>query len=250
MLLLALLLGSAARAQEAPRTLAEANARLEEAHAAYDKGEFARALAIYEGVASAGFATPAVWSNAGAAAYRNGDKGRAMLYYRRAVRLDPSYGQAHQSMRAFSPKTNDAERPLLLAAADALFRVTAPGLWAIAASVALALASLHLFFAIRTLDPERRGHSMVLMAYCATAALLFAAITAWNHHWRRGADEAVVMANDVKAHSAPDPASEALLLLPAGTVVTLLDAPVRGFVRVRLADGTSVYVETDDIERV
>lgn len=250
LLVLVLLVASAARGQEAPATLADANLRLEEAHAAYDKGDFAQARALYEAVANAGFASPAVWSNAAAAAYRSGDKGRAMLNYRRALRLDPTYGQALQSMRAFSPKTNDAERPLLLAAADALFRLTTPGLWAIAASAALVLASLHLFFAIRALDPDKRGHSTVLMGYCAAAALLFAGMTAWNHQWRRGNDEAVVMANDVKAHSGPDAASEALLLLPAGTVVTLLDAPLRGFVRVRMADGTSVYVETGDIERV
>jgi len=70
-------------------TAAQPPEALLEAAAAYESGDYAGAIALYEQAVAAGIHDARVYHNLGNAYYESGDLGRALLHYHRALRLDP-----------------------------------------------------------------------------------------------------------------------------------------------------------------
>lgn len=246
-LLLILSMGGEARAVA---SLDEANEILERAHLTFERGNPEGASELYLQVARSGFSAPSTWFNAGTAAYRAGDTGRAVLYYARALRMDPGYDLARQSLDAVSPQTNEAGagvRELF----HQLVRGTNPLVWvALGQILFLALC----YSAARTLiteDPDRRGHWIAVLAWTAvlTGAILLAGWTAHQGGYLRG--DAVVLEENTITRSEPSADATPTLELPAGTMVRLVEAqPRQGHVRISLLDGRTGFVPADSIERI
>ncbi len=231
-------------------TFEEARARQEKANGAFERGDYTSALDMYEGIARAGHGTPAVLGNAGAAAFRLGDIGKAVLYYRRALRLDPGYDRAVRSLRIIAP-TSAAEAPSFVAVVvEALFTHTSPVFWVVVMDLFLVAGSVFLWRGMSTPDPDRRAHYLSLVAYASVFVLISGGTAFGNERWRRGGAEAVVLRDKTSGLSAPTPTAQELLVLPAGTTVTLTEEPSGGYVRFRLPDGSAAYVATGAIERV
>ncbi|MDX2175212.1 MAG: hypothetical protein SF028_01960 [Candidatus Sumerlaeia bacterium] len=254
-LLPALLLAASAlfaqsAAPERIDTVADAASLVERANKLYEDGDFKGALGIYERVARSGYSTAAVLGNAGAAAYRDGDPGRAVLYYRRALRVDPGYDRALQSLRVVSPASNDAGSSFWQGAVEGLFRLAPPGLWLGLSQLLLLFFSFAVYRALASEDPDARSHWFAVGAYAALVLAAVAACGYGSYRFRTGGGDAVILAPDTVLRSAPAAASSELFALPAGTVVRLLEEPVSGFVRCRLADGSTGYAPTAGLEPI
>lgn len=246
-LLLFLAVANSSRAAEAD--LENANRQLEEAHLLFERGETERAAEIYVSVARSGFANPSLWTNAGTAAFRSDDIGKAVLYYSRALRLDPTYDRALRSLQFVSPATNDA------AGAELLLRQTAgvisPGWWALAAQISFLAVCIGLALALaRWRATDTRNHWFVIVAWSLVLFVVFSLLTLWSHRLRLGGDDAVVLRSGTIVRSEPRAESTAQLELPAGTILRFTEEPRRGFVRCKLADGRTGFLSTNDIERI
>lgn len=228
----------------------EARARLEKANGTFERGDFAAALDAYETIARSGHGTAAVLGNAGAAAFRLGDTGKAVLYYRRALRIDPGYDRAVRSLRIIAP-TSAAEAPSFLSVlVEGLFTRTSPVFWVVVMDAFLLAGSFLLWRGMTSPDPDRRGHFLSLAVYAGVFVLVAGGTAFANESWRRGGQEAVVLRDKTSGLSAPTPTSQELLVLPAGTTVTLTEEPSGGYVRFKLPDGSAAYIATSAIERV
>ena len=60
------------------------------ANDAYSLGEYSTALDIYNHIEREGYVSARLWYNMGNTCYKLQDDGRAILYYERALKLDPS----------------------------------------------------------------------------------------------------------------------------------------------------------------
>lgn len=69
--------------------VAQGDGVLDDAADAYDAGDYATAIMLYEEVINAGVRDFAVFYNIGNAYYQSGDLGRALYHYRQAQELDP-----------------------------------------------------------------------------------------------------------------------------------------------------------------
>ncbi len=69
------------------------------ANQAYQARQYDVALQQYEALAQSGLSSPALFYNAGNAAYRVNDLGKARLYYEKALRLDPHHKAAHDNLQ-------------------------------------------------------------------------------------------------------------------------------------------------------
>jgi hypothetical protein len=243
----------AAEAKGVPRviaTLEEANAALEEAHLAYQRGDAAAALALYEQVAESGFATAGVLGNAAAAAYRAGKVGHAVLYYHRALRLDPTDQRALRSLAVISPETNAKGGGAQGFAGFVARHVTATQ-FALGAQLGFLLVCLAVMRAIAARDDEQRGHWVAVAGWSGAfvvAAGVMAAV-AWSAAGGES-NAAVVMRDGVVTRSEPNERATAQLELPAGTVVSLIGEPKGAFIQGRLADGTTSFLPIDAITRI
>ena len=83
--------------------------QMAKANESYEGGEYAQALEIYERLVEEGAVDPDLFYNLGNAYYKEGQPGRAVLYYKRALRL--------------APRDNDARTNLQLVSFRPLFRI-------------------------------------------------------------------------------------------------------------------------------
>lgn len=79
---------------------------IKSANAAYEKDEFERAIELYSKAAQEQGTSSELYYNIGNAHYRLGNMGEAILYYERALKLDPSNGDARTNLEFVKEKIN------------------------------------------------------------------------------------------------------------------------------------------------
>lgn len=227
-----------------------ANGVLEAAHLSFERGDYSRSLQWYLRVIEGGFETPSLWTNAGTAAWRAGRSGEAVLYYKRALKIDPAYNRALQSLDFVSPETNIAAESFTDEMMMALLRYSTPGQWFLAAQMLFLLGCLALAKALASRQADARGHWVAVLAWSFVFAIGTGFLGWLNHSARIGGNEVVVMVDGSVTRSAPSDDSTAQMELPAGTILEVIESPRRGFVRVRGADGSQGFISSDSITRI
>lgn len=245
-----LLMPGKSSAQSPILTFEDTKKLFESSNAAFENEEWEKSLEGFERIARSGHGSPAVWGNAGAAAWRSGDTGKAVLYYRRALRADPGYDRALSSLKVIAPAAS-AEAPSFLSSMiEGLFTRTTPLFWIIVMDGFLLLVSWNIWRAFSTDNPDQRAHYLALMGYAMVTVAICGSVAYGNYQWRRGGNEAVVLKNGTSGRSAPADSAQEILVLPAGTTITLTEEPNRGFVRFRLPDGSAGYVSASAVEKI
>ena len=77
------------------------------ANAAYADGRWADAAAGYEMISSMGLESAALYCNAGDAFFKDGNVPMAIVYYERALKLDPSYADARYNLSLMNSLIQD-----------------------------------------------------------------------------------------------------------------------------------------------
>lgn len=72
---------------------------LASANRAYQAAQYEEAIQRYESLLQQGYQSAALYHNLGNACYRAGQLGRAVLYYERALKLEPGDGQVIQNLQ-------------------------------------------------------------------------------------------------------------------------------------------------------
>jgi tetratricopeptide (TPR) repeat protein len=252
LLLLLLLALLPVRLVPAPGDDARSVPRLfEQANAHYAAEEFSEAFALYERLYRSGHATREVLFNAGNAAYRLGDVGRAVLYYQRALRVDPGYTPARENLDRVQPVTNVAGEAGPAEWLARGFRATPASVWFIVAEVAFVWLLVALVLFIRaTPATEARSAWGSRSAAAAVLAVLAFGLVLLHQQVQHEAGNAVVVRDKAVTRLGPGEQFYQQLELPAGTVLTTRGTPRAGWVSFILRDGSSGYIGTDDVEPI
>ena len=80
----------------------EFDAQWDRANTAYMNGDWAGATAIYDSIEQAGMASVKLYYNMGGAYFKNGQIGKAVLYYNKALRIDPTDEDTQYNLRVAS----------------------------------------------------------------------------------------------------------------------------------------------------
>jgi len=84
-----------------------------QANQAYEKGDYDTAINLYLGLAGKGFEGVSLYYNIGNAYYRRGERGPAILWYERALRLDPRDSDIQFNLRLASNHLKDERESIL-----------------------------------------------------------------------------------------------------------------------------------------
>ncbi|MBI5154664.1 hypothetical protein HZA57_05450 [Candidatus Poribacteria bacterium] len=250
---LLLLLSPSLTSAETPLTTPEqAQTAFDEANRLYSANEFAQALTGYERLYHADFGQREVLGNAGNAAYRSGDVGRAVLYYMRALRLDPSYESARANLARVQPETNAAAGDNFGLYLLKRFGATPVIAWLLLAEAAFGWLLAGIVMAGRT-EPgtEQRSAWLSRLTGGVLLTLVFGGLLALHSYKANAADgDAVVLRDKTITRSGPGQNFFQQLELPAGTVIHMIRQPENGWVRFKLLDGRTGFLPTDCIERI
>ena len=247
-MLLAMLMPSAASAQNDSYVDSLWNA----ANASYANGSWSDAVADYELISGMGLESAALYCNTGDAYFKDGNVPMAILYYERALKLDPSYSDARYNLELLNSTIQDRIDPvpefILKAWTRDVCYIMDSDAWAVCFIVflALTLAMTLLFILAPTAAGRRTGFFVgIVMLLLAVFSVSF---SVWQKNDYMNADEAVVMRPVTSVKSSPSSESSTdLFILHEGTKVKVLDEVGR-WNNIELADGRQGWLPSEDIE--
>lgn len=222
------------------------------ANEAYAQERWEDAVNDYTAIAEASMESAPLWCNLGSAWYKNGNLGKAILCYERALKLDPSYEDARYNLELLNAMKLDRLEsvPELILATwmKNLGRTLDSDSWAVCFLVflVLTLAMVLLFILGSSATSRRAGFfTGVVCLLLAVASLSF---SLWQKNEYMKADKAIIMkpVSSVKSSPSGDSAKD-LFVLHEGTKVQVLDN-VGGWSNIELSDGRQGWLPSSDIE--
>jgi tetratricopeptide (TPR) repeat protein len=197
---------------------AQSDAQFAKANQEFAAGQFKEAIDDYEGLVRTGPWSANLFYDLGNAHFRNGNFGRAILNYERALALNPRHPEADANLRI----TRDEARALELTASrtERALRFMNLNQYAIAAGIAFwvgAFGIIALFFA------RRRSGRLLTMSILSLSifAVAVAAIVGIDNG-NRGRALAIVTDTGAEARVATADNANRVLTLPPGSEIRIL----------------------------
>ena len=219
---------------------------------AYVEGRWRDSVADYEMISGMGLESAALYCNIGDAYFKDGNVPVAILYYERALKLDPSYSDARYNLELLNGVIQDRIESvpgfILKTWAKDICYVMNSDAWAVCFLVLLAVTlALALLFILGSTAAGRRAgfFTGIVTLLLAIASLSF---SIWQKNDYMSADDAIVMRPVTSVKSSPSSeASTDLFILHEGTKVKILDT-VGNWNNVELADGRQGWMLSKDLE--
>jgi hypothetical protein len=263
----------AARASVAETTAASSSQSFSAGNAAYEAGDYHAAIERYMEVADAGVVHRDLYYNLGNAFFKSGDMGHAVLWYERALALDPRNDDIRANLAVVRAMLRDQQ----LVKAPGRVRSALMG-WHRKLTTEESVVVACLFYALFTLaalclifrrsrvvrsfyriaswvSPGRlfglgmTGDVLLGMATTAVLALVFAGSAYTKVRESRVHTRSVVLNEEVPVFSGPSKDSTIQFKIHEGTIVSVRDGR-EGWVRVDLPGDLSGWVEMSTVERI
>ena len=218
----------------------------------YSQGLWQDAISTYRSVEELGLESAPLYCNIGNAYFKNKDYTMAIVYYERALKLDPSYSDAEYNLQIASDFVQDRIEPV----PEFILKTWTRGLcysvdsntWAVIALCLFALtaAAVLVFLLAASSTLKRTGFfSAIVFLLLTVFSVIF---SFWQKNDYMKADAAVIMAPVISVKSSPsDEASTDLFILHEGTKVNILDE-VGDWRNIELADGRQGWMRSEDME--
>ena len=221
---------------------------------AYSDGDWAGAVRAWSDLCALGVESPELYCNLGDALFKQDDLSHAILYYERALKLDPSYADARHNLAFAQTQVQDK----IEAVPEFFLEVWGRKLcWLLPSDtwaalflffLAVTIACVLLFLLRRRVAARRAGFIAGIAALVLTLLCLDFAF--WQRSDYRKADSAIVTRPVATVQSAPgrDSAKD-LFVLHEGTKVKVLDA-VGSWRNIELADGRQGWLSAESLETI
>lgn len=234
-------------AEEAPDRLWDA------ASTAYINGDYAKAVKAYEQLVARELSSAKLYYNLANAYFKEEQLSRSILFYRRALRLDPGNADARYNLIVAEARTKDNIERIPEFFLTEWFRSIRRTMgctgWSILSLIALAcgLGLGLLYLLSQRLTLRKTGFYGSLAA--AVVFVLTTGFAMGERHTMLDRSEAVVMSSSAAIKSAPDRSATDLFILHEGTTVRITDELDR-WCEVTIADGKKGWVERSKIETI
>nr|MCR5003552.1 tetratricopeptide repeat protein [Bacteroidales bacterium] len=221
---------------------------------AYAKGDYVSAQKAWSSIADLGVQSADLFYNLGNASFKCGETGRSVLYYEKALKLNPSHSDAKFNLEFAQNQVQDKIDPvpefILTTFARKICWLMSSDAWAVIFLILAAGFVVGTLIFLLSLSPVSRRVSF----YSAIAALLLALCSLGFASWQKSeyqkADQAIVMLPVSSVKSSPSTeGSKDLFVLHEGTKVKVLDE-VGEWANIEIADGRQGWIRTTDIDKI
>lgn len=218
----------------------------------YKSGQYDSAKTAYSEIIQNGYKSTELCYNYGNAFFKTGNIPAAILYYERALVLNPSNQDARHNLEIANSFVADKIDPLETLFISAWWSTLAlsfhPDTWAWIIICLIALASLGIGFYL-----IGRESTLKQIGFFTAAISIAFALTAYSlaqlASEKQKESYAIVFTPSVNVKSEPDIKSTVQFVIHEGLKVKILDAE-DDWVRVVLADGNTGWITSQSIERI
>lgn len=225
----------------------------DEANTAYLNGDYRGAVEVYEQILDRGLFSAKLYYNLANAHFKAGDIGPSILYYNRALRLQPGDEDVRYNLAVAELQTRDRIDVIPEFFVVTWLRTLRHTMGCTAWSVlSLGLLGVMLGLLLLYLLASRIGVRKIGF-YGTLTAFVLMVCAAWFAALERREilrnDEAIVMVSASAVKSSPDHAATDLFVLHEGTKVTV-SAEVDDWREITLSDGKKGWIENRKIETI
>lgn len=223
------------------------------ANTAYSNGNYRAAIQIYDSIVTLDMVSPKLYYNMGNAYFKEDKIGKAILYYNRSLRLDPSNRDTQHNLTVAASHAKDnieiVPEFFIKTWVRNLRLSMGSNAWAVLSLVffALLLAGTMLYLLPQSLTKRKAG-----FATAVTSLVLFIVTTWFSAAEKRemeSSSQAVVMSNSAPVKSSPDNASMDIFILHEGTTVKVLNS-LNDWREISIADGKKGWINAKSIESI
>ena len=199
---------------------------------------------------STGAESPELYCNIGDSYFKQGNYPKAILFYERALKLDPSYSDARYNLEFAGSFVQDKIEAvpefILKSLARKVCYFLGSNAWAALFLILLVCAlGMGLMFLLASSVGKRRAGF-----YCGLVLLILSlcclGFSVWQKHDYHKADSAIVM-NPVSSVKSSPSGGKDLFIIHEGTKVKILDS-VGSWQNIELADGRQGWIDGSSIE--
>ena len=224
--------------------------RMNEGNAAYRAGNWSLAVKKYSGIT---VNNADLFYNRANAHFKNGQVGKAIVYYNRALRIKPRNTDIQKNLGsarlARADKIETEIKPRVVKVVEAGYRALSMNEHA-AIAIALFTGLAALLFGVVTLgDGKTRTRLKNLAAATATLLAIEAAITGIKTYSEAVTKIGVVIVQTATALDSPSAGSETAFVLHDGAEV-ILGRRENGFIQLKLQTGWTGWLPENAVEKI
>lgn len=219
---------------------------------AYSAADYKTAQETFCSIEELGLASCELYTNIADSYYKSGMNAQAILYYERALKLDPSYKDAKYNLEIVRQKIQDRIESVpeffLTTWSRALCYSFSSNVWTVLFFVfmILAVAALLLFLLARSSAWRKTGFFTAISAILISIVCLTDAL--WQKREYESRDSAIVYRTVSSVRSAPSSESGSdLFIIHEGTKVLIIDT-LGEWINISIADGREGWLRSSDIE--
>ena len=223
------------------------------ANSLYQQGQYEPALEQYNAIILSGKESADLYYNMGNAAYRSNSIGHAILYYEKALKLEPAHEDAINNLDFVSRYRLDTfeEVPVLFLSAwiNGFVQLFPEQTWSILvlAFFIIILTGLLVFLFSRRMVLKKSGFISGLVALVLFVITLSSAIS--RHRDIVNPDTGIILAPSVVVRSSPSSSGTELFILHEGTKIKV-NEEVSRWQNIKLIDGREGWILADYFESI
>ena len=233
--------------------LAQPAQSLKAANQAYQDKEYEQAIRLYEEILQEGYQSEALYYNLGNAYYREGELGRAILNYQRALQLDPKDKNILHNLELakgrLQGQVGKVQQSGVVKAWLSVQNTFSTRLWSILGLAMLWLGGASLAVSLLSSIPRRKKLTLASGLLFLVFSLLPFLLAYGRSQQEFFSTRAVIMVEETQLRAAPEEDSKELQKLYEGVSVEILDA-IGAWNKVRLEDTSEGWLPGDVLERV
>lgn len=215
----------------------------------YQEGDYEQALETYREIITSGDESPGLYYNMGNAAYRSNSIGYAILYYEKALKLDPSREDARHNLNFVSQyvvDTFDAVPEFFLRTwSRMLVRSLTERSWGILTLVlfVVLLTGVLVYLFSKRMLLKKTGFFTALVTLVLFVVSFLSALS--SHRDIVRPESGIILSPSVVVRSTPSESGTELFILHEGTRVRI-NEEISGWQNIRVADGREGWIGSED----
>lgn len=219
----------------------------------YQLGQYEQALERYNAVIVSGKESADLYYNMGNAAYRSNSIGHAILYYEKALKLEPTHQDALHNLDYVSRYRLDSfeQVPVLFLRTwiEGFVRLFPERIWSILAMVffIIILSAVLFYLFSRSMLAKKLGFISGMAALLLFVITLSTAIN--RHRDIVNPDSGIILAPSVVVRSSPSESGTELFILHEGTKIEV-NEEVSGWQNIKVVDGREGWIMSSDFQSI
>ncbi|MEH6760210.1 MAG: tetratricopeptide repeat protein [Maribacter arcticus] len=230
---------------------AQSNKLFDEATAAYNSGEYEKAIGFYTDILDDGEHSAAVYYNLGNSYYKLNNIAESIYFYEKALLLSPNDEEVKTNLSYAQNMTIDAIDTMPETGLSKLYKSVTGKLtfdqWAyLAIALIIIFVLLYILFYYANSSTLKRWSFIgsILALFICIIAIVFAFIQRSDF---KDLQPAIIFAEESSIKSEPNASSQQVFVIHAGTKVNVLDQ-LDEWNKIKLADGKTGWIQKNELK--